>query len=534
MFAPPARHCNDPPSWSSHAARCTNTTPVRCPLCHYRSVPLYPVVSTPQVEALWEDSFTGHTKCKARWLLRASEVSRDVANDEVVLTPVSNDIDAAAILGLAPMTIAPAAEPKSDVIETNSRRVLRGKSGVRAASRGRGRRSAALKLTRGFDPFTSEFSDLADNHPALSQLRKRARLDTMNGEASGKGAAGKAGGGRGRPPNLARGVTRARSGSRGGSPGKSPGRGRVGAERTGLLGASLGGVSGRGRRILLGGGGSSSSSGNGSSSSSSGIVSGGSSSSSNNDSSSSSSSNSGFTSGDSEDSEDDNVGVEAAVQAAGEEEEGQRAGSGVKDGERRLSSRRTRSVYRKPVTRQQQQQLRQSQSAAPALQRAQQQQQQQQRRPRRLAMPPDDNASSTVHDDHLNINRNINRNISRNINVSDDINDDVNDDIESNGIRRSGRATKSASSDGKRKSMPRGGPLVRAAARGTGVSKAGEEDDKMSYPHRAADVGKAHQADVPGLLSEAECAADRNEGETGQIGGTLVSLMRFTRAGADP
>lgn len=260
------------------------------------------ILDIDQVEGFWEDAFTGICHFRARWLLRASEVPGDVAEDEVVLTTVSDAVDATCILGLAPIglptpdlqtePLAPveAEAPASD-------RVLRAR-----ISKGKGRKrakNAILLLSRSFDPFAGVFGELPAEHPALVQLRKREGAKTAHGNTARESEKGAKGGHQRRGPGRPRKVITPRFSVRG-SPRKSSAVDRAGAERKGLHGARLAvrpsRASSRERSESLSSNGSSSSSGSSiivgdNSGSSVGSIS---------SCGSSSNSNSGFTSGDSE------------------------------------------------------------------------------------------------------------------------------------------------------------------------------------------------------------------------------------------
>ncbi len=229
----------------------TRTTKQEPRLC-CTAVPPLPTTSR-QVEAFWEDSFTGIAYCRARWLVRASEVpggvgEGDIPEGEVLLTTVANDIEAANILDLAPVKTKPKPEPETETetkpepepeaapAAVGTRRGLRpkvrGRSRPGLGSRGRGKRfrgAATLYLSRSFDPF-SEDLDLAvlpNDHPVLVRLRERERAESGGGGGGGGGTGRERG--RGRLAHVTRDSPRKRWDV----------TGRAGVERKGLRGARL-------------------------------------------------------------------------------------------------------------------------------------------------------------------------------------------------------------------------------------------------------------------------------------------------------
>ena len=424
-----------------------------------------------QAEGFWEDAFTGICHCRARWLLRASEVPGDVADDEVVLTTVSDAIDATCILGLAPMGL-PTADPKTEPLASieaeapASDRVLRAR-----INKGKGRKRAkhsALLLSRSFDPFAGVFGELPVNHPALMQLREREGAKTSRCDAGRVSEKGAKGGHQRRGPGRPRKVISPRFSVRG-SPKKSLGADRVGAERKGLHGARLAVrpscPSSRERSESL----SSSCSSSGSS-----IIVGGNSESSVGSISScgsSSNSNSGFTSGDSEGYYDElDTCTNASPTARRERRKEAVAAEEARSGANAETEPEAKPDEKRVVS-------------VPAVQHP--------KRPRRLAMPPGafpGPASGT------------------------EFGSDVGEPADA----------ANASPVTARKPLLRGGPLVRAAHQGGDLGD-GELSPMAEYRHRETDVGEEHQADIPPLLTEAQRVVEKGQTGGQKMGGTLVS-----------
>lgn len=452
----------------------------RCSL-PFRLRTLLHILHIDQAEGFWEDAFTGICHFRARWLLRASEVPGDVAEDEVVLTTVSDAVDATCILGLAPMGLPTAdlqTEPLAPVEAEApaSDRVLRAR-----ISKGKGRKrakNAILLLSRSFDPFAGVFGELPAEHPALVQLREREGAKTAHGDTARESDKGAKGGHQRRGPGRPRKVITPRFSVRG-SPRKSSAADRAGAERKGLHGARLAvrpsRASSRERSESLSSNGSSSSSGSSiivgeNSGSSVGSIS---------SCGSSSNSNSGFTSGDSEGYYDEldictNASPTAgrgrrkeAVAAAGvrpEEKTGARPGA-------KLNANMDAKPEETPV------------APVPAVQYPE--------RPRRLAMPPGVfPGPASGHESGSDI----------------------------------GKPADAANASPLTGRMPllRGGPLVRAAHQGGDLGD-GELSPMAEYRHRETDVGEEHQADIPPLLTEAQRVAEKEQTSEQKMGGTLVS-----------
>lgn len=128
------------------------------------------------MEALWEDIFTGIPYCRARWLLRASDLPDGIPENEVLLTTAADTFGVTYILGLAQIG-SPAVlsveqpHPASDCEAMSSCRAGTPKGA------GKGREKATLTLARGYDPFSEgrKFRCLPADHPALSRLRHRSQ-----------------------------------------------------------------------------------------------------------------------------------------------------------------------------------------------------------------------------------------------------------------------------------------------------------------------------------------------------------------------
>lgn len=427
-----------------------------------------------QAEGFWEDAFTGICHCRARWLLRASEVPGDVADDEVVLTTVSDAIDATCILGLAPMGL-PTADVKTEPLAPveaeapTSDRVLRTR-----ISKGKGRKRAkhsVLLLSRSFDPFAGVFGELPVNHPALVQLREREGAKTVQYDAARDSEKGAKGSHQRRGPGRPRKTISPRFCVHG-SPRKSLGADRVGAERKGLHGARLAvrpsRPSSRERSASL----SSSSSSSGSSI----IVEGNSESSVGSISScgSSSNSNSGFTSGDSEGYYDElDTCTNASPTARRERRKEAVAAAGARSGEKPVMKPEAKSEVKPDKKRV---------VPAPAVQYPE--------RPRRLAMPPGVFPGPTSGTEY-----------------GSDVGEPA-DPANTSPVTA-------------RKPLLRGGPLVRAAHQGGDLGD-GELSPMAEYRRRETDVGEEHQADIPPLLTEAQRVEEEQTGKQ-KMGGTLVS-----------
>lgn len=480
-----------------------------------------------QMEAFWEDSFTGIAYCRARWLLHASEIPNNggASEDEVLITSVANDIKAANIMGLAPVTLAPVGikpevssspevKPETEApAVSGTRRSLRPKprrSTKQGQGRGGGKRSknATLYLSRSYDPFTAEFNVLPTDHPALVQLRKRERAESSFSNRSGCEKA------RGRLSN-GRSFSRRKS---------SGGNGRVGVEREGLRGAELvvvaeprrGSAIAAGRRSRSASssdGYSSSSSGDGGcvSSSSASVSVGG-----NSDGDNSSSSN-GFTSEDSQDDvldddvlDDDGV-MDMAPTSYPRTRRGRRNQAIAKEAAAAAAAA-TVSTTTMPSSHKVEPIVTSEPKGAPKEESTSEMSlsvsipappptQHLPSRPRRLTMPPDDNHAFDLASGG---------------------------DGDGNGNGNGCDTTTAASATGGRKSLLYGGPLVRMAHAGDD-SDDGEDSPKFEqYPHKETDIGEDHQVEVPAmLLTEEERAADRETVETGEMGGTLVSGSIF-------
>lgn len=415
------------------------------------------------MEALWEDAFTGISYCRARWLLRASEIPGDLADSQVLLSTVTDDIEVTTIVGIARMTHVPFERLRSNVAG-NERRSLqrRGKPKGR-----RGRENSVLKLAGSFDPFTVQFSALRASHPALVRLRERERV-AERAKADAAELTGKAAnriGGLPARDGLQQGQRLKGSAVSGESPHKRVGYRRVGAERKGLQGVRL--IDAECELYQAEDGASSNSSASIDSSSTS---SGSASSSSRCSSSSGTGSVSGagdgdLTSGDSE----DNDGGEPQPRAssyptvrrtrrrtiAGVEADLQRMEGDVHDEEQNQNVMRPFCA-----------------------------------RPRRLAMPPEDMK------------------------------------IVCNGVTSCrSEAELAAKCAARQKSQRRGGPLIRAARVGDD-SDEDENALKVMYPHREAAVGEGYQAIVPALLTKDERTVDRAEKEQQSLGGVKVCSRR--------
>ena len=432
-----------------------------------------------QAESFWEDAFTGICYCRARWLLRAPEVLRDVSEDEVVLTTVTDTIDATSILGLAPIGL-PTANPKTEppapaeAGAPASDRVLRAR--ISNSRKGKGRRrmkNVTLFLSRSFDPFTVVFADLPTDHPALVQLRLRAGAKTAthcdDSRESEKGATG---------PHQKRGPGRPRKAiaprfSARGSPRKSAAADRVGAERKGLNGASLAVRPGPGAA------GGCSESGSISSSSGSSVSVGG-----NSCGMVSSCSNSGFTSGDSEDDEDElDFGKGISPTARRRKKEAVAAAAVAKTGAKPVVEPVVEPVA-EPVANP----VANPVAPVPAVQLPE--------RPRRLAMPPGETPDSAGEAE-----------------ASDDV---------GNQADATPADVEIASALSARKPLMRGGPLVREAHLGEDLVE-GAPSPMTGYRQRETDVGEEHQADIPPLLTEAQRAVEKGETTGNEMGCALVS-----------
>lgn len=462
------------------------------------------------MEAFWEDSFTGIAHCRARWIVRASEVpDRDVSlsvpvsEDEVLLTTVANDIEATNILGLAPVASAPPAadvkpepEPSSSegvILESaaaaaaGTRRVLRPKtcSSRRGGAVGRAKRSktSPLYLRRSFDPFTAVASALPTDHPVLVQLRERERErcgSSGRERARGRWSSSRWGGGVGALSKS------------------SDGDGRVGVERKGLRGARLVLAAPRQRSGSRSSDGSSGGGGGGgyssSSSSSMSVSVGGESD------NSSSISDGGLTSEDSRDDlldedDDDNVVAVASTgyprtrrgRPCGSSQRAAAAASSTKAPKRTKRGRPRKAEAAAAAT---------AAAAAAAAPETTSLAVSLPARPRRLAMPPDD--SPLV---------------------------DLDPDSDGSG---SGSAHAAGASAGGRKSLLRGGPLIRAAHAGDDAADGLESPNVEQYPQKETGIGEDHQVDIPDMLTtEGGRAADREAIGAGEMGGTLVSLSFF-------
>ena len=449
------------------------------------------------MEAFWEDSFTGISYCRARWVLRASEVPDggvSVSEDEVLLTTVANDIEATNILGLAPvasappMDVKPEPEPSSPgdinpetaaAPTTGTERILRPKTrSSRRGGAGRLKRSknSTLYLRRSFNPFSAVASPLPRDHPVLVQLRERERE---------RGSSGRRESVRGRWSNERGGGAHSNSSDRGG---------RVGVERKGLRGARLVLAAPRqrsGSRSSGGGDGGYSSSGGSSSVS---VSVGG-------DSENSSSISDGaLTSEDSQDDlldEDDDDDVVSShcyprtrrgrrrssrpkTAAAAAAAEASAISSSTKAPKRNKPGRPRKAAAAASETT--------SSSLSVSLPPP--------TRPRRLAMPPDDSALVDP------------------------------DSADSDG---SAQEAGGASAGGRGKSLLRGGPLIRAAHAGDDTADGLESPKVEQYPQKETGIGEDHQVDIPDMLTtEGERAADREAMGAGEMGGTLVSFFVFS------
>lgn len=426
------------------------------------------------MEAFWEDSFTGIAYCRARWLLRASEIPReDVSEDEVLLTTVTDNIEAAHILRLAPVVVAssPGTEAKREP-EAKPEPSAGTRQGLRPKPRSprlgklmRGKRAreedatTTLRLTRAYDPFSAEASVLPTDHPVVVQLRARER-------AGGSGRL-KAGG----CLSDAHGCPR------------KGGCGRAGAQRKGLDGARLvvaapptrafgarrsGGVT----TTTTSGGGSG---GFSSSTSSVSVSVGGDSESSNG------SSEGGFTSEDSQDDlldvDDDDDMVSAGYPRTRRGRRRQ-ATAAAASGEA-LTKAGEPTAATKPGAPETASDTSSSDRTAkrPA-------------RPRRLAMPPADSAT---------------------------------------GLGGEGGARVAEAGGRKCQQQLRGGFLIRAAHAGEEPEDGLDSPKLEQYPQKETNVGEDHQADIPSmLLTEAERAVDKAAmEETAEMGGTAVSFVPF-------
>ncbi|CAM9917970.1 unnamed protein product [Ectocarpus sp. 4 AP-2014] len=425
-----------------------------------------------QVEAFWEDSFTGIAYCRARWLLRASEVPReDVSEDEVLLTTVTDNIEAAHILRFAPVAVAssPHAEAKREP-EAKPEPSAGTRQGLRPKPRSprlckvlRGQRAreeeeatATLRLARAYDPFSTEASVLPTDHPVVVQLRARER--------AGDSGRLKAGG----CPSESHGCPR------------KSGCSRAGAQRKGLDGARLV-VTAPPTRAFGGrrsGGVTTSSSGGGgggfsSSTSSVSVSVGGDSESSN------CSSQGGFTSEDSQDDvpdadDDDIVSAGSPRTRRGRRRQATAAAAAAEAAGEALIKAEEPTAATKPGASKEA-------SDTPSLD----QTAKRSPRPRRLAMPPADSAT---------------------------------------GLGGGGGVRVEEAGGRKCQQHLRGGLLIRAAHAGE-ESEDGLDSPKLEqYPQKETNVGEDHQADIPSmLLTEAERAADKAAmEETAEMGGTAV------------
>ncbi|CAM9584417.1 unnamed protein product, partial [Hapterophycus canaliculatus] len=81
-----------------------------------------------------------------------------------------------------------------------------------------------------------------------------------------------------------------------------------------------------------------------------------------------------------------------------------------------------------------------------------------------------------------------------------------------------------ASAGEKRKSLLRGGPLIRAAHAGDNdTEEGGESPNAEEYPQKEIKIGEDHQAEIPGvLMTETERGVERAAMEIGEMGGTRV------------
>ena len=427
-----------------------------------------------QAEGFWEDAFTGICHFRARWLLRASEVPGDVAEDEVVLTTVSDAIDATCILGLAPMRL-PTTDLKTEPLAPveaevpASDRVLRAR--VSSGRKGKGRKrtkNAILLLSRSFDPFAGVFGKLPVDHPALVRIREREGAKTAHCDAARESEKGAKGNHQRRGPGRPRKAVTPRFSVRG-SPRKSSSVDRVGAERKGLHGARLAvrqnRASSRERSDSL----------SSSSSSGSSIIVGGNSESSVGSISSCGSSNSGFTSGDSEGYDDElEMCTNASPSARRGRQKAASAAAGARPGAKpgaKPAAKPEAKPEAKPV------------ASVPVVQFPE--------RPRRLAMPPGEFPGP------------------------------VSQTESSCDFEKPADAVNALPVTA-RKPLLRGGPLVRAAHLG-GDLVDGELSPMTAYRHRETDVGEEHQADIPPLLTEAQRVVEKEEATEQKIGGTLVS-----------
>lgn len=130
-----------------------------------------------QVEALWEDIFTGIPYCRARWLLRASDLPGDISANEVLLTTASDTFGVTYILGLAQIG-SPAVLGVGQPYPGSDCEAMRSCRAGTPKGDEKGHGKATLTLTRGYDPFSEDrqFMYLPDDHPALSRLRQRAEV----------------------------------------------------------------------------------------------------------------------------------------------------------------------------------------------------------------------------------------------------------------------------------------------------------------------------------------------------------------------
>lgn len=143
------------------------------------------------MEALWEDIFTGVPYCRARWLLRASDLPGDISGNEVLLTTAADTFGVTYILGLAQIGSPAVLGVEQPHSESDCEAMRSCRAGTpKGDEKGRGK--ATLTLTRGFDPFSEgrQFVCLPDDHPALSRLRHRAQVGAAavsggNGDARG-------------------------------------------------------------------------------------------------------------------------------------------------------------------------------------------------------------------------------------------------------------------------------------------------------------------------------------------------------------
>ncbi|CAM9512433.1 unnamed protein product, partial [Scytosiphon promiscuus] len=434
-----------------------------------------------QVEAFWQDSFTGVEHCRVRWILRASEIPNgDVPDGEAFLTTVSDDIEAANILRLARLASTPVdadqSEPPSLGAKARSaaaapRRGLRPK--CRSPRRGKGvdgrsRVNEKLVLSRSYDPFSTVFGVLRDDHPALVQLRVRERAES-SGNGQEKGGGGVAGSGRG--------SSRRRSADRN--------CGRAGVVRKGLSAARLlvpsptrsaaGRRGGKSSVTSTESSSASISSGYSSSNLSVGGDDGG------GDGGGGGSSNGEFASEDSQDDplddDDDDDADDAELSPASyhpKTRRGRRRQAAVLAAVATTKLEPTEAALPEAP----------SSAAMPAAPPATPPP----ARPRRLAMPPDDTGS----------------------------------DDDGAGVAGAHAAT--ATAGDKRKCLIRGGPLIRAAHAGDNESEEGADSPKPEeYAQKEIRIGEDHQAEIPGaLMTEAERRAERAAMEGSEMGGTQV------------